>query len=598
MTTHKHTIRLVVGLALASGLLMLGGWLLFLNHHQTKIYPGVHIDQHPVGGLTKLEAADKLATYYQGSELPPKVLTIQVDDITVASSSSQLGLHREYTAALERAYEVGRARSGFLNWVDILRAQFQQPAFETTLSYNPTQVEKMITELKRQVDVLGREPSASLGSSGEAWSLELDAGKIGRQVEVNKTLELIQATATTDQQAVTAPVASTAAELTDAELATARERASHLLGSTLVFRAEGVTITLNDTDLVQMLAFPAGYTKTMVSETAQSWLEQVNRAPQDAVFEYDPESLQVTTFKPDRPGLELDVAAAENLLVSQLSQLEAEAQAQIDSNQSTEPLSLEAQLPVAETEPAVTLAETNDLGIIELIGFGESYYDHSIPSRIHNVSHATERISNTIIPPGAEFSFNKTLGEVSSRTGFRPAYVIKGGRTVLGDGGGVCQVSTTLFRSVLDAGLPITRRLPHSYRVSYYEQGFMPGIDATVYSGDVDLRFVNDTGHHILIAGAADSDNLYMTIEVFGTSDGRTTEITDHKTWGYSPPLPAQYIDDPSLPPGRVKQIDWAASGIKASFTNVVRDANGQIIREEEYTSNYRPWAAKYLRGV
>jgi vancomycin resistance protein YoaR len=75
----------------------------------------------------------------------------------------------------------------------------------------------------------------------------------------------------------------------------------------------------------------------------------------------------------------------------------------------------------------------------------------------------------------------------------------------LGDGGGVCQVSTTLFRSVLDAGLKVTRRLPHSYRVSYYELDTKPGVDATVYAGETDFRFINDTDHHILIHAEADS---------------------------------------------------------------------------------------------
>src|SRR5690606_10285855 len=150
--------------------------------------------------------------------------------------------------------------------------------------------------------------------------------------------------------------------------------------------------------------------------------------------------------------------------------------------------------------------------------------------------------------------------DVSAETGFQPAYVIKNGQTVLGDGGGVCQVSTTVFRAVLDAGLKVTRRLPHSYRVSYYELNSKPGVDATVYSGNIDLRFINDTDHAILIHAEADSKNLYMKVELYGTSDGRTTEIVDHVTWDYRPAPAAVYIPDPTLPAGQTKQVDWAAS--------------------------------------
>jgi vancomycin resistance protein YoaR len=201
------------------------------------------------------------------------------------------------------------------------------------------------------------------------------------------------------------------------------------------------------------------------------------------------------------------------------------------------------------------------------------------------------------VAPGEEFSFNKTLGEVSANTGYRPAYVISGGQTILGDGGGVCQVSTTTFRAALNAGLNITRRVAHSYRVSYYELNQKPGIDATVYAGNVDLRFINDTGHYLLITGETDSENLYMKIEIWGTSDGRKAEIVDHKTWGYVPPLATQYIPDPNLPPGVKRQIDWSVAGIKASFKYVVRDKDDNLIREAEYLSNYQPWAAKYLVG-
>ena len=123
----------------------------------------------------------------------------------------------------------------------------------------------------------------------------------------------------------------------------------------------------------------------------------------------------------------------------------------------------------------------NDLGVKELVGSGYSTYSGSIENRVFNVSHGASKINGVLIPPGETFSFNKTVGDITAATGFKQAYVIKSGRTVLDDGGGICQVSTTLFRAALNAGLPIVNRTAHAYRVGYYEQGFPPGIDATIY---------------------------------------------------------------------------------------------------------------------
>ena len=99
-----------------------------------------------------------------------------------------------------------------------------------------------------------------------------------------------------------------------------------------------------------------------------------------------------------------------------------------------------------------------------------------------------------LIPPGGTISYNEIVGDISAATGYQPAYIIKDGRTILGDGGGVCQVSTTLFRAGLSAGLPILERHPHAYRVHYYEEGgYKPGLDATVFAPGVDLKMKNDT---------------------------------------------------------------------------------------------------------
>lgn len=572
-------------LALAASII---AWVVFLNQYQNKIMPGVRVNEQPVGGLTKSQALELLST--KNTQPPETMVKLVVDDIVVASSSAELGLAADHLAAIDQAFQVGRSRQHLMNLWEILSTWQKSPNIAATWHFSPLAANKMIDALAAQVDIAGHEPTATLGVSGAAWSLSIDPGMVGRQVDRHQlTEQLLNHANKTSSFELTATVASTASQLNPEAIEAATQRAKNVINHSLLLRADNLTITLNDTEIIPLLKLPDGWNTNKLKALVTEWAQKIERAPQDAVFEYDPTTLKVTAFSPDRPGLSLHQEEAV-LAVSQ-------ALTDLESTKPQESLP-ELQLPVAQASAAQPLSATNNLGIQERIGFGESHYYHSIPNRVHNVGLTADRINNVILPPGAEFSFNKTLGEVSSRTGFKSAYVIKSGRTELGDGGGVCQVSTTLFRSVLDAGLKVTKRKAHSYRVSYYEYGFKPGIDATVYEGDVDLRFVNDTNHHILIHTTNDSDSLYMTVELYGTSDGRTTEIVDHKTWDYRPPLAPQYYDDPSLPPGRIKQIDWAASGIKASFTNVIKDSSGKVIRSDQYTSNYQPWAAKYLRGI
>ena len=220
-------------------------------------------------------------------------------------------------------------------------------------------------------------------------------------------------------------------------------------------------------------------------------------------------------------------------------------------------------LPVAIVKPKVLISDINNLGINELIGQGVSRFAGSIPNRIYNVTLTASKINGVLIPPGEIFSFNRTVGDITAATGFKQAYVIKEGRTVLDDGGGVCQDSTTVFRAALNAGLPITQRTAHAYRVGYYEQGFPPGLDATVYYPSVDLQFKNDTGRHILLQAYTSGLTLYVNL--YGTSDGRISKLTTPVIKSQTPPPPELRQDDPTLPKGTVKQVDWSAWGANVS---------------------------------
>ncbi|MBI4058266.1 VanW family protein [Candidatus Gottesmanbacteria bacterium] len=314
---------------------------------------------------------------------------------------------------------------------------------------------------------------------------------------------------------------------------------------------------------------------------------QINIAPENALLEFKDE--RVTAFRLAKSGRALNSAAFKRLFSDQL---------QLISTLPTPNETYALTLPVEIKEPLITSENANNFGIKELIGVGKSNYKGSIAGRAHNVALAAARLNGVLIPPGDTFSFNDTVGDISAATGYKQAYIIKNGRTVLDDGGGVCQVSTTIFRAALNTGLPIIERHPHSYRVKFYEQGgWKPGFDATIFAPSYDLKFKNDTGDYILIQTVNDTVNSTLAFEIYGTKDGRSVEISDVRLWDARPAPPDLYQDDPTLPNGTVKQVDWAVPGIKSEFDYEVKK-NGEEIFKNTYFSNFIPWQAVYLRGT
>ena len=313
--------------------------------------------------------------------------------------------------------------------------------------------------------------------------------------------------------------------------------------------------------------------------------KEINQEPVEAVFNF--QDGRVAQFRASQNGREVDREQLGQQILSK---------ADLVLNHTNQRIVI-IDIPTKILKPTLTTDKVNKMGINELIGTGTSLFQHSIDSRVYNVNLAATRINGALVAPGEIFSFDQTVGDVSSLTGYKQAYIISGGKTVLGDGGGVCQVSTTLFRAALNAGLPIVERHAHAYRVGYYEEDSPAGIDATVYVPTVDLKFKNDTGHYILIQTIIDLTQLRLTFMIYGTSDGRVVNMTTPVVTNLRPAPPDKYEDDPTLPAGTIKQVDFAAGGADASFTRTVT-RNGQVLDNDTFTSHYMPWQAVYLRGT
>ena len=190
----------------------------------------------------------------------------------------------------------------------------------------------------------------------------------------------------------------------------------------------------------------------------------------------------------------------------------------------------EVELVFERVSSDLSIEKLSMLGINKLIGQGKSDFSGSPAARIHNIKTATEKYNGILIEPEREFSFNEILGEVDAETGFKAELVIKGNKIIPEYGGGICQVSTTVFRAALNSGLPIIERRPHSLPVRYYKP---QGFDATIYPGVVDLKFNNDTGGYILMQSEISGNNLIF--EFYGADDRRNVKVGEANYYDVQP---------------------------------------------------------------
>lgn len=252
------------------------------------------------------------------------------------------------------------------------------------------------------------------------------------------------------------------------------------------------------------------------------------------------------------------------------------------------------ELPVKVTESAFSSDDPAKLGLNDLISEGKTSWRGSPSNRIHNLTLGAEKISGTIVKPGEEFSTIKAIAPIDANAGFLPELVIKNSTEVKPEvGGGLCQVSTTLFRAVLNAGLKITARSPHSFRVSYYEPPV--GMDATIYDPAPDFRFVNNMSTPIFIWAIAGNNSLIF--QIYGTKDDRKIEVSEPSLYNYTSPGEAVYTVSDTLAPGQIRQTERATSGVSASFHYKVTSVSGEVLQEETFVSKYVPIPNSYLYG-
>ena len=311
--------------------------------------------------------------------------------------------------------------------------------------------------------------------------------------------------------------------------------------------------------------------------------------PVEGIFEM--KDGKVVNFQTSTNGLALDVpssvAIIENYVFRQ----------PVDNGQElTQPLDL----PMAIVRPKVDTATSNPYGITEVIGVGTSNFRGSPTNRRKNIATGAASLNGILILPGEEFSTLRALGPVDGEHGYLEELVIKNNKTTPEFGGGLCQIGTTTFRAALAAGLPVTERRNHSYRVPYYEldgdgTNIGPGKDATIYDPAPDFKFMNDTGNGILIQTAIKGNKLTFTF--WGTLDGRKAAQGEVTVWNKKPPPEKKVIETTELKPGETKCTEKAHEGSDVTFTYTITYADGRELKKE-FFSRYKPWGEVCLLGV
>jgi vancomycin resistance protein YoaR len=260
-------------------------------------------------------------------------------------------------------------------------------------------------------------------------------------------------------------------------------------------------------------------------------------------------------------------------------------------------------LMLTEVKPVVGDDETAaSLGITGLVQSYTSYFRGSGAARLQNIDAASKQFYGLLIPPNATFSMGQAIGDISLDNGYAEALIIYNGKTITGVGGGVCQVSTTLFRTAFYGGYPIVERHEHAYRVYYYEQtatGTDPelaGLDATVYFPLVDMRFTNDRPSWLLMETYFHPESASLEWKFYSGDDGRTVDIQNLGLRNVIPAPDPRFEENKDLEPGTCKQVDWPGDGADITVTrNVSR--NGTVLFTDSIRTHYQPWQAVYQYG-
>ncbi len=596
-----------IAAALAAGLFVFMGIILawvvgYQLIYAGRIFPGVSVAGVDLSGLSPQSAALKL-NQTLSYPIDGKILFRDGDKVWVASPA-QLGMVFDASSSAEAAYRLGRSGGLFGALSGQIRAKgfgyevAPVVVFDQRVAYQYLQVLSQQVnrpEVEASLQLQGTDVVARPGQSGRALNVDATLLYLSAQLqsfsdgevplvvqETQPSIKDVSAQAETARSILSQPlrlIIPNAQSSDPGPWVYDVQILANMIGVQRVQDGDKVEVqvTLNPDTLRQMLAG---------IET------QVDRQSSNARFHFDESTGQLVAISSSNTGRKLDVDASLKAITDSLLK-----------GEHTIPLVIQ------ETQPTLPdTATAQQLGITQLLPNGQqtTYFWGSNAARIQNITTAAQRFDGVLVAPGETFSMGQALGDVSLDNGFTEALIIYGGRTIKGVGGGVCQVSTTLFRTAFFAGFPVAERVPHAYRVSYYEEtssgadnSTLAGLDATVYFPLVDFKFTNNSPYWILMETNVDLGSRSLTWKFYSTYDGRTVNWNSTGPQNIVPAPSPSFVQNPDLKPGQITQTDWAANGADVDVTRTV-SKNGALLFQDEFKTHYQAWQAvcEYAPGV
>ena len=546
------------------GVLLLGVLLLGFAYSGSadKVADGVTVSGQDVSGLSAAEAQSKLAARAHTLYTEQVVFTGAGRRWSIAPA--QLAVEADWNAAAAEALD--RADGPVpIRGFERLKLRFFGSDVEPPATADQGALDRQLQVVAKQVEVEGREAAIVLRNGRPV----VKPGEPSRSLETEAAANtMVSALAALERPGpVALPIKVTPPEVGRDALAAVAQRVRTALSGPVIFAYKDVHLTVTPEQIASFLALPRNGERELgiggpdAKEYFDNLSRAVARAPREVDFTVD-DAGKAHMIR-SRDGRKLDVEASEKALLTAALRT----------------VNRTAQLVVVPAEPKLSTERAKALGITGLVGRYTTFYGGDA-NRIHNVQLVAQLIDRHLIAPHSTFSFNKTTGERNAAQGFLEAPVIINGELKTGLGGGVCQVSTTVFNAAFDAGLPITARTNHALYIDHYPLG----RDATVNYPDTDLTFQNDSDHWILLRTIVGSSSL--TVRLFGTPLHRRVETQTSPLKVTGPP-PVERKPDSHLYVGQKAVAEYGQPSRSVSVRRLVYDAKGKLLFDTTWYSNY-----------
>jgi vancomycin resistance protein YoaR len=525
-----------------------------------RIAKGVKIAGIDVGGMTPAQAQSVLQHRAAKLQHVPVVFVSGSKrfDITPARLGVKVDWGAAVAAAEDRGGGFGPLRGLKRLEVRLFGAEVAPPvsAWNTALAYQLTLIQR---------DVNRRHVDAAVELRG--LQAEIVPGRDGKLLDRKEAADvLVRALGSLERGApVALPVVTDPQTVTEDDLGDAREQVRAALSAPVRLALGPTRWRLPRWKIAPLLDLPSHGATTLAlgGPGEQKWFTKlagrVNREPRDATWAIGAHIRVI----PDRPGVVIEREETEKALLSALLSTDNRL----------------AKISVTSLAPSLKTEQAKGMGIVGLVGSYETIYGGDA-NRINNVQLVSHLIDGTLVGPGDTFSFNGTTGERTAEKGFKEAPVIINGELGTGIAGGVCQVSTTVFNAAYEAGLEISERHNHALYISHYPTG----RDATVNYPDLDLKFVNDTQHWLLLRTYVGSDSL--VVGLYGTPVDRRVE-TETSPLEVVDPAPVERIDDPSMLKGHSYVEESGEPAREVSVHRLVYSAGGTLLHDDTWDSYY-----------